>query len=191
LIPLQINKQPSPKKGDLLLSEPFLMDSNFSRVVILLCEHNEDGSFGLILNNTLEIEVNSIVNDFPEVKIPVGFGGPVERNQLFYMHQNVDIEGCAKIGKNLYLGGDYLEIKKQIQLDQMTPSNLRFFIGYTGWSKGQLQEEIDELSWVVKKAPHDFDIFNAFEDELWRDLILQLGGKYKIMADYPLNPADN
>ncbi|AEA45356.1 YqgE/AlgH family protein [Fluviicola taffensis] len=191
MIPLQINKQPSPKKGDLLLSEPFLMDSNFSRVVILLCEHNEEGSFGLILNNTLEIDVNSIVTDFPEVKIPVGFGGPVERSQLFYMHQNEQIEGCTKIGKNLYLGGDYLEIKDRIKKDEMTASNLRFFIGYTGWGKGQLQEEIDELSWVVMKAPDDLNVFNAFEDELWRDLILQLGGKYKIMADYPLNPADN
>ncbi len=191
MIPLQINKQPSPSKGDLLLSEPFLMDSNFSRVVILLCEHSEEGSFGLILNNTLEIEINSVVTDFPEAKIPVGFGGPVERNQLFYMHQNKEIDGCVKIGKNLYLGGDYPDIKKRIACDEMTPSNLRFFIGYTGWGKGQLQNEIDELSWVVMKAPEDLNVFNAFDDDLWRELLSRLGGKYKLMADYPVNPADN
>jgi putative transcriptional regulator len=191
LIPLQINKQPSPTKGDLLLSEPFLMDSNFSRVVILLCEHNDEGSFGLILNNTLEIEINSVVTDFPESKIPVGFGGPVERSQLFYMHQNKEISGCTQIGDNLYLGGDYPEIKKRISNDEMTPANLRFFIGYTGWSKGQLQDEIDELSWVVMKAPKNLSVFNAFDDDLWRELISQLGGKYKLMADYPVNPADN
>lgn len=191
MIPLQINKQPNPSKGDLLLSEPFLMDSNFSRVVILLCEHNDEGSFGLILNNTLEIEINSVVADFPEAKIPVGFGGPVERNQLFYMHQNKDISGCVQIGKNLYLGGDYPEIKQLISKDEMTPENLRFFIGYTGWGSGQLQNEIDELSWVVMKAPEDLNIFNAFDDDLWRDLLARLGGKYKLMADYPVNPADN
>lgn len=191
MIPLQINKQPNPSKGDLLLSEPFLMDSNFSRVVILLCEHHEEGSFGLILNHTLEIELNAVVTDFPEAKIPVGFGGPVERNQLFYIHQNNEIEGSVEIGKNMYLGGDYPEIKKRILTDEMTPENLRFFIGYTGWSKGQLQNEIDELSWIVMKTPEDLNLFNAFNDDLWRELLARLGGKYKLMADYPVNPADN
>lgn len=191
LIPLKISKQPSPEKGDLLLSEPFLIDSNFSRVVILLCEHNEDGSFGLILNNTLEIEINDLVTDFPEAKIPVGFGGPVERNQLFYVHRNAAIEGSAFIRDDLYLGGDYSEIKRLITSNEMTPENLRFFIGYTGWSKGQLQNEIDELSWVVLKKAENFSVFNSVDDDLWRELISQLGGKYKLMADYPLNPADN
>lgn len=191
MIPLQINKQPNPGKGDLLLSEPFPMDSNFSRVVILLCEHNNEGSFGLILNNTLELELTSIVTDFPEAKIPVGFGGPVERNQLFYMHQNKEIEGSLQIGKNLYLGGDYAEIKRRISIDEMTPENLRFFIGYTGWSSGQLQNEIDELSWIVMKAPEDLNIFHSANDDLWRSLLAKLGGKYKLMADYPVNPADN
>lgn len=191
MIPLRINKQPNPSKGDLLLSEPFLQDSNFSRVVILLCEHNDDGSFGLILNNTLEIEINSVIQDFPEATIPVGFGGPVERDQLFYMHRNGTIEGSVEIGKNLFLGGDYTEIKKQISSQEMTPENLRFFIGYTGWSKGQLQGEIDELSWIVMKTPENLNVFEAFDEDLWRELISQLGGKYKLMADYPVNPADN
>lgn len=191
MIPLQINKQPSPVKGDLLLSEPFLMDSNFSRVVILLCEHNEEGSFGLILNNTLEIEINSVVTDFPEAKIPVGFGGPVDRNQLFYMHRTPEITGSVEIGRNLFLGGDYPEIKKRITSDEMTHENLRFFIGYTGWSKGQLQNEIDELSWVVMKTPENLNVFEAFDEDLWRELIATMGGKYKLMADYPVNPADN
>ena len=191
MIPLQINKQPTPSKGDLLLSEPFLMDSDFSRVVILLCEHNEEGSFGLILNNTLEIEINSVVTDFPEAKIPVGFGGPVERSQLFYIHKNKEINGSAQIGKNLYLGGDYPEIKKQISSDEMTPENLRFFIGYTGWSAGQLQNEIDDLSWVVMKIPDELNLFDCYDDGLWHDLLVQLGGKYKLMAEYPVNPADN
>ncbi len=191
MIPLQINKQPNPSKGDLLLSEPFLMDSDFSRVVILLCEHNDEGSFGLILNNTLEIEINSVITDFPEAKIPVGFGGPVERTQLFYIHQNKEINGSAQIGENLYLGGDYPEIKKQISRDEMTPENLRFFIGYTGWSAGQLQNEIDNLSWVVMKMPDELNIFNSFNDDLWHDLLAGLGGKYKLMAEYPVNPADN
>lgn len=191
MIPLKISKQPNPEKGDLLLSEPFLIDSNFSRVVILLCEHNDEGSFGLILNNTLEIEINELVTDFPEAKIPVGFGGPVERNQLFYVHRNAEINGAAEIHPDLYLGGDYMEIKRMISDNEMTPENLRFFIGYTGWCKGQLQSEIDELSWVVMKNPENFSVFSAVDDDLWRELISQLGGKYKLMADYPLNPADN
>ncbi|WP_343604634.1 YqgE/AlgH family protein [Fluviicola sp.] len=191
MIPLKISKQPSPQRGDLLLSEPFLIDSNFSRVVILLCEHNDEGSFGLILNNTLEIEINELVTDFPEAKIPVGFGGPVERNQLFYVHRDASVSGSAIISAGLYLGGNYTEIKRMISENEMTPENLRFFIGYTGWSKGQLQSEIDELSWVVMKNPENFSVFSAVDDDLWRDLISQLGGKYKLMADYPLNPADN
>lgn len=191
MIPLKINKQPAPEKGDFLLSEPFLADNNFSRTVIFLCEHNEEGSFGLVVNKPLDVEISSILSDVPEAHIPIHIGGPVEQNQLFYMHQEAQIEGCLEIVPDVFLGGDYNEVKELITQEKLTKENMRFYIGYTGWGKDQLQQEIDDLSWVVVKNNQELTPFMNAENDLWKELISKQGGKYKIMAEYPVNPSDN
>lgn len=191
MIPLQINKQPSPQKGDILLSEPFLADHQFSRVVILLCEHNEEGSFGLIVNKPLEVELSSVLSDLPEAQIPIHIGGPVDQNQLFYMHQKQHVDGCFEVCENTFLGGDYNEIKQLISTNTLTNKNMRFYIGYTGWAQGQLQQEIDERSWVVVKQNEAMNLFQEPSEDMWKELIAKQGGKYKLMADYPVNPSDN
>ena len=75
--PLDIDKQAEPSKGMLLLSEPFLQDEHFSRSVILLCEHNEEGSFGFILNSSIDVDINDLIHDFPGANVKIGIGGPV------------------------------------------------------------------------------------------------------------------
>lgn len=191
LIPLNVGKQPHPEKGDLLLSEPFLPDSNFSRSVILLCEHSEEGSFGLILNQSIEMDMTSLSDDLPGIDIITGFGGPVERNHLYFLHNNAELDGAMPVGNELYMGGDYESLKVLLESGEMKPESIRFFIGYTGWTVGQLDEEIKEFSWIVTKKPVDFDILTKKNDDMWKELIGKLGGKYKIMSDYPINPADN
>lgn len=191
MIPLKINKQPAPEKGDFLLSEPFLADNNFSRTVIFLCEHNEEGSFGLVVNKPLDVEISSILSDVPEAHIPIHIGGPVEQNQLFYMHKEAQIEGCLEIVPDVFLGGDYNEVKELITQEKLHKENMRFYIGYTGWGKDQLQQEIDDLSWVVVKNNQELTPFMNAENDLWKELISKQGGKYKIMAEYPVNPSDN
>lgn len=191
MIPLTIDAQPIPRKGDLLLSEPFLMDNHFTRSVILVCEHNAEGSFGLILNNSLDLELHSIIDNFPPVEVSVGFGGPVERNQLFYIHKFNAIEDSAELGNGFYIGGDYTQIIEGLKSNALEKKDIRFYIGYTGWSAGQLEEELLEKTWIVLQCPDNFDFSNYSEDHMWKELVTLKGGKYKRMAEYPINPADN
>ena len=191
MIPLNVGKQPVPEQGDLLLSEPFLPDNNFSRAVILLCEHNEDGSFGLILNQAIDMDMTSLADDLPGINILTGFGGPVERNHLYFLHDNEKLEGALPVGNNLFMGGDFEQLKNLLNSGEMKPEQLRFFIGYTGWSFGQLEKELEEFSWIVMKKPTDFNVLTKSNDTMWKELIGKHGGKYKIMSAYPINPADN
>ncbi len=189
-IPLTIGKQPAPKIGDLLLSEPFLVDNHFTRSVILICAHSkENGTLGLMLNNTLDMHLSDLNVGFPKIDLTIGMGGPVEPTQLFFIHKNDQLEGAQKISDSLYFGGDYTSLLAEI-ITHTLSTDIRFFIGYTGWESNQLGE-LDEGSWIVMQLPKNFNIFETDDDQLWKSLIFSLGGKYKLMADYPINPADN
>ena len=167
------------------------MDDNFTRSVILLCEHSDEGSFGFILNNTLDLRLHEFANGFPETEATVGYGGPVDRNQLFFIHRIPELEGSVLIAKELYIGGNYQEMLQLLGEEKIQMSDIRFFIGYTGWGEGQLQNELDEKTWIVATPPASFSAMKTSDDTLWKDILNDLGGKYKLMAEYPLNPADN
>lgn len=191
MIPLTISKQRPPEKGDLLLSEPFLLDDHFTRSVILLCEHSEEGSFGFILNNTLDLQLHDFADQFPDVPATVGFGGPVDRTQLFFLHTLGMLENAIPVREGIYLGGNYQEILELLRNNAISISDIRFFIGYTGWSPGQLEKELDEKTWIVTAPPSDMSIMEASDDTLWRDILNGMGGKYRFMSEFPVNPADN
>tara|TARA_Y100000589_G_scaffold202618_1_gene191124 strand:+ start:5792 stop:6376 length:585 start_codon:yes stop_codon:yes gene_type:complete len=180
----------SPKSGRLLLAEPFMLDDHFSRSVIYLCEHNKDGSYGFILNNTLNLKLNDIITDKELPDIDVFYGGPVHATSLFYIHQmgNV-INDSLKISENIYTGGDFNQIVEFLNLGILDLNKIKFFLGYSGWSKGQLVSEIKSHSWIVS----DIEKENIFENnkDLWRNVLENKGGKYKAIANFPLNPSDN
>lgn len=167
------------------------MDDNFTRSVILLCEHSDEGSFGFILNNTLDLKLHEFANGFPETEATVGYGGPVDRNQLFFIHQIAELTGSVEISPGLFIGGNYQEMLELLQADKIQLNDIRFFIGYTGWGEKQLQNELDEKTWIVTAFPEAFSVMKTSDDTLWKDILNNLGGKYKLMAEYPLNPADN
>lgn len=191
VIPLSINKQREPQKGDLLLSEPFMLDDNFTRSVIYLCEHNEDGSFGFILNNTLKMKLHEFTDTFKNRNGIVGYGGPVDRDQLYFIHRIPELPSKIPVADGIYMGGNYSEMLELLAGDATRLSDLRFFIGYTGWSPGQLQQELKDKTWIVASPPDSFSIMETNDDTLWKSILNELGGKYRLMAEYPLNPADN
>jgi len=191
LIQLSIDKQRTPHKGDLLLSEPFLLDDHFTRSVIFLCEHNEEGSFGFILNNTLDLNLHEFADGFPNVNVTVGFGGPVDRNQLFFLHNIPQLENGIPIAPGVFMGGNYTDVLDLLKEGQISIGDIRFFIGYTGWAPDQLQQELDAKTWIVTTPPDTLSIMNCNDDTLWKDILHTMGGKYKHMADFPINPADN
>lgn len=185
----QANKL-SPKKGRILLAEPFMMDDHFSRSVIYLCDHNKEGSYGFILNNLLNLKLNDIITDEDLPELDVFYGGPVHATSLFYIHQLGDIlDNSIELGNNIYTGGDFNQIIEFLNLGILNQDKIKFFLGYSGWSKNQLTDEIKTDSWIVS----DIDSDNIFEKDkdLWKSILENKGGKYKALANFPLNPSDN
>ncbi len=181
----------TPEKGRLLLSEPLMGDFYFGRSVVLLAEHNEEGSFGLVLNKPIPQKFNDVVQDFPEFDGHLFLGGPVETQNLFFVHTMGDIiEGSMEIGSGLYWGGDIEIVKEMIFLKSISPSDIRFSVGYSGWSPDQLQDELKRNSWIVSKHLNK-DILKIVPEDMWKQLLVPMGEKYKHWPKFPSDPGLN
>jgi putative transcriptional regulator len=173
------------KNGQVLLAEPFMQDPYFRRAVVLLCEHNDDGSFGFILNKSIDATVNDLVGDFPVFNAEVYYGGPVQTDTLMYVHNVGELlEESVKVADGVWWGGDFDKLKFLITSGLIEPRNIRFFVGYSGWTSGQLDEEMEYGSWVT--APMDANyIFNSKPGHLWSQVMYNKGDLYEIIADMP------
>jgi putative transcriptional regulator len=181
----------NPEKGRLLLSEPLMGDFYFGRSVVLLAEHNEEGSFGLVLNKPIPQKFNDVVQDFPEFDGKLFIGGPVETQNLFFVHTLGDvIEGSLEIGSGLYWGGDIEIVKEMIFLNSITASQIRFSVGYSGWSPDQLQGELKKNSWLVS-SHWNKDILKIVPEKMWKQLLVPLGDKYRYWSKFPSDPGLN
>lgn len=170
------------KAGSLLLAEPFMLDSHFKRATVVLCEHNEEGSIGFILNRPLEVLVSGLIQDFPEFEAEVFYGGPVENDTIHYIHNVGDLlEGSVKVGPGVYWGGDFEKLKFLISSELIQPENIRFFVGYAGWSPGQLAEETRLGAWLSATLFPNY-IFKSAPEDLWQEVMCQKGGKYTVLA---------
>ncbi len=177
-----------PAKGRLLLSEPFMGDYYFGRAVILLAEHNPEGSFGLILNKPVSKMLNEVADDFPYLKTPLYLGGPVEPNRLFFIHTLGDqISDSVEVMKGLFWGGSMEDVAELSQLKKLTPENSRFFLGYAGWGDHQMEEELKRNSWAITIASAEL-IFSTKSDDLWKKLTRKLGSDYRLWDKFPVNP---
>ena len=180
-----------PCKGRLLISEPFLNEPYFKRSVILLAEHNEEGSIGFILNKPIDIKLTRAIPDFPEYKGTLFLGGPVSKNQLFFIHTlGSKIEGSIEIMKDLFLGGNINELKKMITKKEIKSSDFRFFAGYSGWGPEQLNNELKAKSWIVTDATRE-QIMDENTIRLWGNVLKTMGNEYAMMANFPENPSLN
>ena len=153
MIDLRPSSDQVPERGSVLLSEPFIEDPFFKRTVVLLCEHNEEGSFGFVLNNYIDIELDQIVDEFPHLPYSISVGGPVKNTNLFYIHTLGDlIPESVMVMEGLYFGGDFEVLKAKLIAGEVEWSAVRFFIGYSGWSANQLEEEMKEIHCLVRKT---------------------------------------
>ncbi len=179
-------------KGLLLVSEPFLTDPNFERSVVLLCEHNEEGSVGFVLNHSSNLVLSDVIDidaGTPDYELFVG--GPVEHQTLHFLHSlGEELEGSTFVCEGVYWGGSFDQLKTMMRDGLVDPDQIRFFIGYSGWSNGQLEKEANWNSWFATPANEEY-VFKISEDELWRTVLKQMGGKYKMYANYPLDPRMN
>jgi putative transcriptional regulator len=178
-----------PQKGDLLLSEPFLPDQNFERTVILLCEHNEEGSFGFVLNKLSILKVDEVLQDVGTFEADLFVGGPVQQNTLHFIH-NIDKlqPDGQQITEGLFWGGNFETLQEMMLKGEVNKEKSRFFVGYSGWSEHQLQDEIDHNSWIIARGVHPSYIFNSPPETLWKSILEKMGGRFKIYANYPSDP---
>ncbi len=164
-----------PKKGSILISEPFMLDPNFKRAVVLLCRHNkEEGSLGYVLNKPLDITLNQVMGNFPEFDTEVYFGGPVGTDTLHYIHTYGDLEEAEPITDGLFWGGNFEALNWWAETGKISPDNIRFFVGYSGWESGQLQGEMKLGSWVVSDMKAEY-LLNEDWDNLWKTSLEDMG----------------
>lgn len=181
-----------PQKGFLLISEPFLPDPNFERTVVLLCEHNEEGSFGFVLNKPSLLRYSDVVEEARDFNETLFIGGPVQQDTLHFLHRSGDmIEGSVEIGSGVFWGGNYEQIQTLIDTGQLESSNFKFFLGYSGWGAGQLEAELKEKTWIVSNYATPHQVFDMDADKLWKSILNDMGGKYKMISNYPIDPRLN
>lgn len=180
------------KKGRLLLAEPFLKDPNFKRSVILLCEHDEkEGSVGFILNNLADLMLDDVIEDLNNFPAELYIGGPVQNDTLHFLHNlGNKLKGSIEIAEGVYWGGNFEDVINMINKGEVTPDNFRFFLGYSGWSPNQLDEEMKENSWMVHPAK-SAHVFKLDADELWKQVLQEMGPDYAMMVNFPEDPILN
>ncbi|MEJ6682048.1 MAG: YqgE/AlgH family protein [Flavobacteriales bacterium] len=178
----------NPSRGKILLSEPFLTDPYFKRAAILLCEHNDEGSFGFVLNNYLDMSLDQIMKGLPELTTRVSLGGPVNSSNLYYLHTlGSSIIDSKEIANGIYLGGDFERLKEEISKGNVGHNQVKFFVGYSGWSANQLEEEMAQNSWYVAEAKPEI-VMNIKSDNLWAEFLESMGSKYSKMIGLPTDP---
>ncbi len=173
------------KKGSIIFSQPLMDDHNFKRSIILICEHNTDGSYGYKLNDKIDSNTLDVGVEFP-VSEKLYFGGPVDQNYLNFIHNDDTNSGeKLKIYDNIFLGGNYNEFKKKLNHEGVL---YKFFLGYSGWSPGQLDEEIKNNSWIVINDFKIDIIFKKINESSWGTLLSNDSFKNKIFSNYPPDP---
>jgi len=180
-----------PEKGRLLISEPFLPDPNFERTVVLLCEHNEEGSFGFVLNKPSILKVNEVMEEMAELDSIVFVGGPVQQDTLHFIHRNTSLENAVEIVENIYWGGAFEHLMLLLDTRQIDAKDIRFFLGYSGWGPGQLDAELDQDSWIVCDYVTDQLLFDTGPEVMWRKALENMGGRFSMYSNYPVDPRLN
>lgn len=178
-----------PKVGSILLSEPFMLDPNFRRAVVLLCEHNEEGTVGLVVNQPSALQLQDVMLDMDDAAFPLFIGGPVAQNTIQFVHRCYDkLHSGIQLGEGLYWGGNFEALKILIKEKAVGEDEIKFFIGYSGWSPGQLDKELQEKAWLVAHHYSTNIIYENDAGDLWRQAVISLGPRYAHIAQFPQNP---
>jgi putative transcriptional regulator len=173
-------------RGHLLVSSPLLQDPNFRRTVVLMTHHDEEGAMGLVLSRPSEVTVSDAVPDLlelPGVQETVSVGGPVQPEAVVVLVEHEEEPELPIVGRVAFM-------EAGAEVEELDAVRARIFAGYSGWGPGQLEEELDESSWIVVPAEAD-DVFALDPDELWRTVLRRKGGRFALIATMPFDPKLN
>jgi putative transcriptional regulator len=181
-----------PGKGKFLIAAPFLSDPNFSRSVVLLCEHGDEGTIGFVLNQPHDLTFGDLVPEVEHVVPPVALynGGPVQPDTLHIMHRIPEKLGGMAIAPGIYWGGSYETLITIIKENDYDENDLRLFLGYSGWAAGQLVDEMKEGSWFAGDAKAEL-VFDTEPHLVWKKSVMSLGNNFSILANMPIDPQLN
>ncbi len=172
-------------KGQLLLDSGQLRGSFFQRTVVLICQHDAEGAFGLVLNRATGNNVGDmIVADLPDTlkTCPLYLGGPVQPSALSFLHSDAFIPD-ANVIPNLNLGHS-LDSLVELGESPSATRKIKLFAGYAGWSPGQLEDEMKRKAWLTHPASLEL-VFDTDCAQLWQVILRKKGWKYKLLAQMP------
>jgi len=174
-----------PQKGRLLIAEPSILnDDSFNRSIVLLTEHSLSSSVGFILNKPLDYVLSDLM---PEIScdFTIYQGGPVEQDNLYFVHRVPELlTDSIEVSEGIFWGGNFNQLKELLSKGLLKNTDIRFFLGYSGWSTNQLEDELKTESWFITENDYE-NIFSIQEENIWKNKLLQKGGKYKIWANAP------
>jgi putative transcriptional regulator len=181
----------SPAPGILLIADPFLKDPHFMRTVVFICDHQQEGSIGFVLNKKFEQTMDELIADFDGFRIPVYYGGPVQTDTIHFLHQYPAlITGGKEVMDGVYWGGDFQMLTSMVKNNTLDFNKVRFFIGYSGWGESQLDGEMTEKTWLTVAATQQL-VFHVQPAAIWKDSLKHLGGEYEMMINFPIDPQLN
>jgi len=172
-------------KGQLLLDSGQLRGSFFQRTVVLICEHNAEGAFGLVLNRTTGKNIGEmVVADLPDTlkEHPLFLGGPVQTSALSFLHSDAFLSD-ANVIPNLALGHS-LDTLTEIAESFSVTRKVKMFAGYAGWGPGQLEDEMKRKAWLTHPASLEL-VLDTEPMSLWQKVLTSMGPKYKLLAQMP------
>jgi putative transcriptional regulator len=179
------------RAGNLIMASAIMLESNFRRTVLLMCEHNEEGSLGFVLNRPLEVRVREAISGFENLDTLLNMGGPVQADTVHYLHTRGDvIDGCHEVIPGVFWGGDKEQLSYLLDSGVINESEIRFFLGYAGWSPGQLEEEFRDGSWYQADATKEI-VFGQEYERMWGRVVRSKGGDYCYAANSPEIPGMN
>jgi putative transcriptional regulator len=168
--------------GSLLLAHPAMKDPNFRRSVVLMSSHNAEGAMGVVLNRPMGKRLGELSGEFALAGVPLFHGGPVQNEQLVLAAWQVRSDGFR-----LHFG---IDPDKAEQLLAEEGTHVRGFLGYSGWSAGQLENEMRLRTWVVADVPEDL-LSHAQDESLWRTVLSREGAEWRLLAGEPDDPELN
>lgn len=180
------------QNGCLLYAEPSIIgDICFNRAVILISAFNTEGTVGFILNKPLGFSIDELIPELRE-NFPVFNGGPVEQDNLYFIH-NVPqlISESIEISNGIYWGGNFDSAIKYVNSGLILPHNIRFFLGYSGWAPNQLESECASDSWIVTKNTFQSKLLHVPIEDLWKNQLIMMGAEYAVWSNAPEDPSLN